>query len=68
MAEQAGGSETEAHSRPRCPMCGNDTFQQERGKIDSAWGMTAHRVVILICDRCAYVLQFYEGNTIFDFD
>jgi hypothetical protein len=21
-----------------------------------------------ICDRCSYVLAFYDGNTIFDFD
>ena len=68
MAEPTGWSDTGERRQARCPMCGNETFQQERGKIDSAWGMTAHRVVILICDRCAYVLQFYEGNTIFDFD
>ncbi len=49
-------------------MCGNQTFTQERGKIDSEWGVTAHRVTLLICDRCAFVLQFYDGRTIFDFD
>ena len=37
-------------------------------KFDSAWGLTAHRVRMLICERCQYVLSFYEGNTIFDFD
>ena len=36
--------------------------------IDSEWGVTAHRVLLLICERCSYVLSFYEGNTIFDFD
>jgi len=51
-----------------CPICGNNTFQQERGKIDSEWGMTAHRVTLLICDRCGYVLPFYDGRTFFDFD
>ncbi len=54
--------------KPVCPMCGNGTFRQERGKFDSEWGITAHRVLLLICERCAYVLAFYEGNTIFDFD
>ena len=54
--------------RPACPMCSNMTFRQERGKIDSEWGITAHRVLLLICERCSYVLSFYEGNTIFDFD
>ena len=53
---------------PMCPICDNNTFQQERGKLDSAWGLTAHRVTMLICDRCQFVLQFYDGNTIFDFD
>ena len=51
-----------------CPICGNNTFRQERGKIDSEWGVTAHRVTLLICGRCSYVLAFYDGNTIFDFD
>lgn len=23
---------------PMCLICGNDTFRQERGKIDSEWG------------------------------
>jgi hypothetical protein len=30
--------------------------------------MTAHRVTLLICERCSFVLSFYDGNTIFDFD
>jgi hypothetical protein len=54
--------------RPMCPLCGNGTFRREEGKFDSAWGITAHRVEMLICLRCSYVLAFYEGNTIFDFD
>ena len=53
---------------PMCPLCGNATFRREEGKFDSAWGLTAHRVEMLICERCSYVLTFYEGNTIFDFD
>ena len=58
----------ESGPRPRCPMCGNDSFRKETGKIDSQWGLTAHRVSLYICERCSYVLTFYEGNTIFDFD
>ena len=53
---------------PVCPICGNNTYRQEKGKLDSQWGITAHRVTLLICERCSYVLTFYEGNTIFDFD
>jgi hypothetical protein len=30
--------------------------------------MTAHRITLLICERCQFVLQFYDGNTIWDFD
>ena len=58
----------EVPAAPRCPICGHDQFRQEKGKIDSAWGITAHKVEILVCMRCGYVLMFYEGNTIFDFD
>ena len=59
---------TDTPSLPTCPLCGNGTFRREEGKLDSAWGLTAHRVRMLICERCSYVLAFYEGNTIFDFD
>ncbi|MBA2381856.1 MAG: hypothetical protein H0V73_07070 [Chloroflexi bacterium] len=54
--------------KPRCPICGRDDFRKEKGKLDSAWGMTAHKVDMLICMRCGYLLLFSEGNTIFDFD
>ena len=55
-------------AKPRCPICGHEEFQREKGKLDSAWGITAHKVDMLVCLRCGYVLLFYEGNTIFDFD
>jgi hypothetical protein len=64
MSEEALGS----RNLPICPICGNNTFRQERGKIDSEWGITAHKVTLLVCERCSYVLAFYDGNTIFDFD
>ncbi|MFP5341663.1 MAG: hypothetical protein ACLGIJ_01875 [Candidatus Limnocylindria bacterium] len=65
---QDGGTGTQGGSLPRCPLCGNGSFRREAGKFDSAWGLTAHRVTLLICERCSYVLAFYDGNTIFDFD
>ncbi len=64
MTEQPVGS----RNLPMCPICGNNTFRQERGKIDSEWGLTAHKVTLLVCERCSFVLPFYDGNTIFDFD
>ena len=42
--------------------------RREKGKIDSEWGVTAHKVDMLVCRRCGNILLFYEGNTIFDFD
>lgn len=66
MADQT--DESAEPKLPACPLCGNRTFRQEEGKFDSAWGLTAHRVRMLICERCQYVLSFYEGNTIWDFD
>jgi len=32
------------------------------------WGFTSHVMLLLICTRCRFVLHFYEGNSIFDFD
>ena len=32
------------------------------------WGITAHKVDMLVCLTCGYVLLFYQGSTIFDFD
>ncbi len=49
-------------------MCGHDEYRREAGKLDSEWGITAHRVEMLVCLTCGYVLLFYQGNTIFDFD
>lgn len=70
MDDRSGdlGAEEAIARMPTCPLCGNTTFRREEGKLDSAWGFTAHRVTMLICDRCQYVLQFYDGNTIWDFD
>lgn len=58
----------QAPNMPTCPLCGGRSFRQERGKLDSEWGITAHRVLMLVCETCSHVLPFYEGNTIFDFD
>jgi uncharacterized protein len=60
--------EPSAPSGPICPMCGNAEFDREESRQDSAWGLTSHRMILLICTRCRYVLHFYEGNSIFDFD
>lgn len=66
MTDQS--SSTPQSRKPTCPLCGCQRFQREEGKLDSKWGFTAHRVILLICTQCSYILQFYQGNTIWDFD
>ncbi len=53
---------------PACPLCGGQEFEQQASRQDSMWGWTSHKMRLLICTRCRYVLHFYEGNSIFDFD
>jgi hypothetical protein len=60
--------DAEAPNLPACPICDHRQYIRHKGKLDSEWGITAHRVDMLVCENCGYVLLFYEGNTIFDFD
>jgi predicted nucleic-acid-binding Zn-ribbon protein len=53
---------------PTCPLCGNDSYEREEERTDSKWGLTSHVKILLICDRCRYVLTFYDYNSIFDFN
>jgi len=58
------GKVVETGGKLRCPICGNTVFDLEEGKIDSKWRFTTHKVKILVCRRCGYVILFYEGRTI----
>ncbi|ONI75636.1 hypothetical protein BWI15_07310 [Kribbella sp. ALI-6-A] len=51
-----------------CPLCSCPQFQQEEARSDSRWGFTSHRMTLLVCQNCRYVLHFYDRNSIFDFD
>ena len=51
-----------------CPLCGCRDFQQEESRQDSRWGFTTHRLTLMVCVRCRYVLHFYDDHSIFDFD
>ncbi|MGN9837591.1 hypothetical protein ACTMTI_05665 [Nonomuraea sp. H19] len=51
-----------------CPLCHGTEFQQEEGRLDSRWGITSHRMTLMICMRCRYILHFYDKHSIFDFD
>jgi hypothetical protein len=52
----------------RCPLCGGLDIERQQGRIDSRWGFTSHKLVLMICRRCGLVLQFSAGRGIFDFD
>ena len=53
---------------PACPLCKGRSFQREEGRLDSMWGFSSHVMTLLICEKCQFVLQFYDGNSIWDFD
>ena len=53
---------------PTCPLCGWRRFHVQEGRLDSKWGFTSHQVILLVCERCRFVLHFYEGNSVWDFD
>ncbi|MEK6920197.1 MAG: hypothetical protein AABX62_04045 [Thermoproteota archaeon] len=51
-----------------CPLCGSTSFSREEGKMDSKWGFTAHKIVLMVCNQCAFVMSFSKGRTFWDFD
>jgi uncharacterized protein len=61
-------AEEGARQRLRCPLCEGTEFDQEQGRVDSRWGFTSHKLVLMICQRCGLVLQFSAGRGVFDFD
>ena len=64
---------TESPDRPggtalRCPLCGNGSFDREESRQESRWGFTSHRMTLLVCTQCTYVLHFYDAHSFFDVD
>jgi ribosomal protein L40E len=68
---------SDADSRPSSPHAGetaclwckeSNGFKEEEGKMDSKWGVTAHKMKIYTCKNCGYAHLFGLGRTIFDFD
>ncbi|MFX1509207.1 MAG: hypothetical protein ACFFBR_02780 [Promethearchaeota archaeon] len=51
-----------------CPLCGNTTFRKEEGRMDSKWGFTSHKITLMVCEQCRFIMQFSKGRSIFDFD
>lgn len=68
MTDQPSAEPQPASRLPQCPLCGGQQYRREEGRLDSRWGFTTHRLVLLICERCQYILQFYDGHSIWDFD
>jgi hypothetical protein len=62
--------QAEDAARPvlKCPLCGGVDFERQQGRMDSRWGLTSHKLVLMVCRRCRLVLQFSAGRGIFDFD
>jgi predicted nucleic-acid-binding Zn-ribbon protein len=53
---------------PKCTLCGCQEFQKEEGRLDSKWGLTNHKLVLLVCQQCRFVMHFYDKRSIWDFD
>lgn len=51
-----------------CPLCGGSRFRKEEGRMDSKWGVTSHKITLMICEQCRFIMQFSKGRSIFDFD
>ncbi|UCE97092.1 MAG: hypothetical protein JSV51_07735 [Candidatus Bathyarchaeota archaeon] len=54
--------------RLMCPLCQNTNFERQEGKMDSKWGFTAHKITLMICRNCRFIMSFSKGRSIWDFD
>ena len=63
-----GHRRTGEHLVLRCTMCGSQEFAKDKGRLDSKWGWTSFKVIIMSCKRCGHVELFNKGRSIFDFD
>ena len=52
----------------RCSLCGEQDFAKDSGRLDSKWGWTSFKVVMLTCKRCGHIELFNKGRSIWDFD
>ena len=52
----------------RCTLCGGQDFAKDKGRLDSKWGWTSFKVIIMSCKHCGHVELFNKGRSIFDFD
>ncbi|MFX0086713.1 MAG: zinc-ribbon domain-containing protein [Candidatus Hodarchaeota archaeon] len=52
----------------RCSLCNGQDFAKDSGRLDSKWGFTSFKVIMLSCRRCGHIELFNKGRSIFDFD
>ena len=52
----------------RCTLCGGQDFAKDKGRLDSKWGFTSFKVIMMTCRHCGHVEIFNKGRSIFDFD
>ena len=52
----------------QCSLCGGQDFAQDKGRLDSKWGVTSFKVIIQTCKACGHIELFNQGRSIFDFD
>lgn len=59
-----------AAGRPalRCPLCGCLEFQREESRQESRWGFTSHRMTLMICAQCRFVMHFYDKHSMWNLD
>ena len=52
----------------RCTMCGGQDFAKDKGRLDSKWGWTSFKVIMMSCRHCGHIELFNKGRSIWDFD
>ncbi len=61
--------DTNLDPNPACLWCRKKIgFKEEVGRLDSKFGISAHKVRIFICNNCGYSHLFSLGRSIWDFD
>jgi predicted nucleic-acid-binding Zn-ribbon protein len=63
-----GSRRTSEHLVLRCSLCGSQDFAKDSGRLDSKWGFTSFKVIMLTCKRCGHIELFNKGRSIWDFD
>ena len=51
-----------------CSLCNSQDFAKDSGRLDSKWGWTSFKVIMLSCKRCGHIELFNKGRSIWDFD